>query len=133
MNLFTAVLYLHIATVAVSVGLFVLRYWWMSPEPAAEPAVRIAPHCSDTLLFLSGAGLMAITHYLPFTEDGAWLTEKLFGVIIYIALGFIALGRRRPRSQQSRFIAFCWRWWCCLSSFNSPSQEYRYWGRSWGH
>ena len=47
---------------------------------------------------------MAITHYLPFTEDGAWLTEKLFGVIIYIALGFIALGRRRPRSQQSRFI-----------------------------
>lgn len=68
--------------------------------------VRIAPHCSDTLLFLSGAGLMAITHYLPFTEDGAWLTEKLFGVIIYIALGFIALGRRRPRSQQSRFIAF---------------------------
>ena len=28
MNLFTAVLYLHIATVAVSVGLFVLRYWW---------------------------------------------------------------------------------------------------------
>ncbi len=50
--------------------------------------------------------VMAITHYLPFTEDGAWLTEKLFGVIIYIALGFIALGRRRPRSQQSRFIAF---------------------------
>ncbi len=40
MNLFTAVLYLHIATVAVSVGLFVLRYWWMyHPEPAAEPAV----------------------------------------------------------------------------------------------
>lgn len=62
--------------------------------------VRIAPHCSDTLLFLSGAGLMAITHYLPFTEEGTWLTEKLFGVIIYIALGFIALGRRRQRSQQ---------------------------------
>ncbi|UMX69708.1 SirB2 family protein [Klebsiella pneumoniae] len=30
---------------------------------------------------------MAITHHLRFTEDGAWLTEKLFGVIIYIALG----------------------------------------------
>lgn len=29
MNLFTAVLYLHIASVVVSVGLFVLRYWWM--------------------------------------------------------------------------------------------------------
>ena len=136
MNLFTAVLYLHIASVVVSVGLFVLRYWWMYHQSPLlnQRWVRIAPHCSDTLLFLSGAGLMAITHYLPFTEDGAWLTEKLFGVIIYIALGFIALGRRRPRSQQSRFIArSCWRWWCCLSSFNSPSQEYRYWGRSWGH
>jgi uncharacterized membrane protein SirB2 len=40
------------------------------------------------------------TGYLPFTDKGAWLTEKLFGVIIYIVLGFIALGRRRPRSQQ---------------------------------
>ena len=86
MNLFTAVLYLHIATVAVSVGLFVLRYWWMYHQSPLlnQRWVRIAPHCSDTLLFLSGAGLMAITHYLPFTEDGAWLTEKLFGVIIYI-------------------------------------------------
>jgi len=28
------------------------------------------------------------------------------GVIIYIVLGFIALGRRRPRSQQVGFIAF---------------------------
>ena len=77
MNLFTAVLYLHIATVAVSVGLFVLRYWWMYHQSPLlnQRWVRIAPHCSDTLLFLSGAGLMAITHYLPFTEDGAWLTH----------------------------------------------------------
>ena len=108
MNLFTAVLYLHIACVVTSVGLIVLRYWWTYSGSAMlnQRWVRIAPHCSDTLLFLSGAGLMAITHYLPFTEDGAWLTEKLFGVIIYIALGFIALGRRRPRRQQTRFIAF---------------------------
>lgn len=108
MNLFSAVLYLHIACVVVSVSLFTLRYWWTYSGNARlnQRWVRIAPHCSDMLLFLSGAGLMAITHYLPFTEDGSWLTEKLFGVIIYIALGFIALGRRRPRSQQSRFIAF---------------------------
>lgn len=78
MNLFTAVLYLHIASVVVSVGLFVLRYWWMYHQSPLlnQRWVRIAPHCSDTLLFLSGAGLMAITHYLPFTEDGAWLTES---------------------------------------------------------
>jgi len=49
--------------------------------------------------------LVLITHFYPFTPQGAWLTEKLFGVIIYIVLGFIALGRR-PRSQQVRWIAF---------------------------
>ncbi len=49
MNLFTAVLYLHIATVAVSVGLFVLRYWWMYHQSPLlnQRWVRIAPHCSD--------------------------------------------------------------------------------------
>ncbi len=68
--------------------------------------VRVVPHVIDTLLLLSGAGLIWITHYLPFTVKGAWLTEKLFGVIIYIVLGFIALGRHRPRSQQAGFLAF---------------------------
>jgi hypothetical protein len=39
-ELIHAVLYLHIACVVVSVGLFVLRYWWMySGKPAAEPAL----------------------------------------------------------------------------------------------
>ncbi|WP_176455467.1 SirB2 family protein, partial [Klebsiella pneumoniae] len=54
MNLFTAVLYLHIATVAVSVGLFVLRYWWMYHQSPLlnQRGGRIAPHCSGTLLFL---------------------------------------------------------------------------------
>lgn len=101
MNLFSAVLYLHIACVVVSVSLFTLRYWWTYSGNARlnQRWVRIAPHCSDTLLFLSGAGLMAITHYLPFTEDGSWLTEKLFGVIIYIVLGFIASGRHCTRSR----------------------------------
>jgi uncharacterized membrane protein SirB2 len=73
---------------------------------------------------------MAITHYLPFTEEGTWLTEKLFGVIIYIALGFIALGRRRRAASRAGLSPFCWPWWCCLSSFNSPSQEHRYWGKA---
>ncbi len=64
--------------------------------PAAEPAVDCeSPHCSsDTLLLLKRRRVTcAITHYLPFTQDsGAWLTEKLFGVIIYIALGFYRVG-----------------------------------------
>ena len=50
MNLFNAVLYLHIACVVVSVSLFVLRYWWSwsGNRLLDQRWVRIAPHCSDT-------------------------------------------------------------------------------------
>ena len=108
MNLFSVLITLHIAAVALTISFFVARYWWRySHNPLIDARwVRIVPHCIDTLLFLSGAGLMWVTGYLPFTDKGTWLTEKLFGVIIYIILGFIALGRRRPRSQQAGFIAF---------------------------
>ncbi|SQC44446.1 transcriptional regulator [Klebsiella pneumoniae] len=108
MNLFTAVLYLHIATVAVSVGLFVLRYWWMYHQsPLAEPAV--GANCTALQRYaavsqrrgVNGDNALPAVHRRRRMADG-----KAVWRIIYIALGFIALGRRRPRSQQSRFIAF---------------------------
>lgn len=108
MNLFQFVLYLHIASAIFSVSFFALRYWWMHHRSPLFDArwVRVLPHCVDSTLLLSGLALMVMTRYYPFTEEGGWLTEKLFGVIIYIFLGFVALGRRRPRSQQSGFVAF---------------------------
>lgn len=108
MSAFSILITLHIAAVVLTISFFVVRYWWRySNHPLSNARwVRVAPHGIDTVLFLSGAGLMWLTGYLPFTDKGTWLTEKLFGVIIYIVLGFIALGRRRPRSQQTGFIAF---------------------------
>ena len=108
MNLFLWVLYLHIGAAIVSVSFFALRFWWKHHQSPLFDArwVRVLPHGDDSLLLLSGVALMVMTRYFPFTEEGTWLTEKLFGVIIYIVLGFVALGRRRPRSQQSRFVAF---------------------------
>ncbi|ATF92337.1 Invasion gene expression up-regulator, SirB [Cedecea neteri] len=99
--------YLHIFTVVISISLFVLRYWWQyrGSVMSGKRWVRIVPHVNDTLLLISGFALVMITHFYPFTPQGTWLTEKLFGVIIYIALGFIALGKR-PRSQQVRWFAF---------------------------
>ncbi|EAM1899458.1 SirB family protein [Salmonella enterica] len=99
---------LHLICVAFSVSLFVARYWWRYCGHALVAArwTRIVPPVIDTLLLLSGIGLIVKTHILPFTELGSWLTEKLFGVIIYIVLGFIALDYRQARSQQARFIAF---------------------------
>ncbi|MEL4016165.1 SirB2 family protein [Dryocola clanedunensis] len=107
MATYFALKHLHILTVIISVSLFVLRYWWQYRESpmSGRRWVRIVPHINDTLLLGSGVALVMVTHFYPFTPQGTWLTEKLFGVIIYIALGFIVLGRR-PRSQQLRWIAF---------------------------
>lgn len=107
MAAYFAVKHLHILTVVISISLFILRYWWQyrSSPMSSKRWVRIVPHVNDTVLLGSGVALVLITHFYPFTPQGAWLTEKLFGVIIYIVLGFVALGRR-PRSQQVRWIAF---------------------------
>ncbi|AKL12266.1 TPA: SirB family protein [Kluyvera intermedia] len=108
MSAYTFLISLHLTTVILTISLFVLRYWWnFTGNPRVQARwMRIVPHAVDTLLLLSGLGLIVVTRYIPFTANGAWLTEKLFGVIIYIVLGFIALGRHRPRSQQTGFIAF---------------------------
>lgn len=108
MCLFNILITLHLTSVALTISLFTLRYWWRwSNNPRFQARwVRVIPHIVDSVLLLSGVGLIALTGYLPFTVKGAWLTEKLFGVIIYIVLGFIALGRHRPRGQQAGFIAF---------------------------
>ncbi|WP_437890801.1 invasion regulator SirB2 [Phytobacter sp. V91] len=108
MNVYNVLIHVHLTSVALTISLFVLRYWWrftQNPRGDARWA-RVVPHIVDTVLLLSGAGLVVVTGYMPFTGNGTWLTEKLFGVIIYIVLGFIALGRHRPRSQQTGFIAF---------------------------
>ncbi|MGP3591711.1 invasion regulator SirB2 [Vagococcus sp. WN89Y] len=108
MDTFNFLIFLHLASVVLTISLFVLRYWWRwFGDPRLQARwVRVVPHIVDSVLLFSGAGLMWVTGYFPFTVKGAWLTEKLFGVIIYIVLGFIALGRHRPRSQQTGFVAF---------------------------
>lgn len=107
MGAYIALKHLHVLTVLLSISLFILRYWWQYRESAmlSKRWVRIVPHVNDTILLLSGIGLMAMAHFWPLIVQGTWLTEKLVGVIIYIALGFIALGRG-PRSQRVRFVAF---------------------------
>ncbi|WP_336220772.1 invasion regulator SirB2 [Citrobacter amalonaticus] len=108
MNSVTLLIYAHLISIALSICLFVLRFGWRethNPQAHARWTRRVPPFI-DTLLLLSGIGLIAKTHILPFTEQGTWLTEKLFGVIIYIVLGFIALDYRQARSRQVRYSAF---------------------------
>lgn len=100
-------LYLHLAAIGISIFLFVLRFFWLCRESPhlRRRWVSIVPHANDTLLLLSGVALIALTHASPFAQEQSWLTMKLFGVIIYIFLGHIALGKR-ARSRSIRWLAF---------------------------
>ncbi|MEG1977128.1 MAG: SirB2 family protein, partial [Citrobacter sp.] len=90
MSTFSVLLNIHLISIALSVGLLTLRFWWRYTDSRLACArwTRIVPPVVDTVLLLSGVALMVKAHILPFTEHGTWLTEKLFGVIIYIVLGF---------------------------------------------
>lgn len=108
MTSFSTLLSVHLISIALSVGLLTLRFWlrYQKHPQAFARWTRIVPPVVDTLLLLSGIALMAKAHILPFSGQAQWLTEKLFGVIIYIVLGFIALDYRRMHSQQARIFAF---------------------------
>ena len=108
MTSFSTLLSVHLISIALSVGLLTLRFWlrYQKHPQAFARWTRIVPPVVDTLLLLSGIALMAKAHIQPFSGQAQWLTEKLFGVIIYIVLGFIALDYRRMHSQQARIIAF---------------------------
>ncbi|MEG3132582.1 SirB2 family protein [Rouxiella sp. T17] len=100
----------HIVFITASIALFILRFFWKwaKAEIVQQRWVKIAPHIIDTFMLISGIWLVVITHFYPFSPQGSWLTEKLFGVIIYIALGFVALGegKKKARSQKTRWVAF---------------------------
>lgn len=107
MALYSWVKDFHIFTVILSITLFILRFFWKRAGSAMMQKrwVKILPHMNDTFLLLSGVSLLVILHWNPFITPVAWLTEKLVGVVIYIALGFIALSNK-PRSQKTRWVAF---------------------------
>ncbi|CAI0821173.1 SirB2 family protein [Serratia ficaria] len=107
MTAYTALKHFHLLTVAISITLFVLRFFWQWRQSAmmSRRWVKIAPHLNDTLLFVSGIALVATFGFYPLLGMDSWLTEKLFGVIIYILLGYAALGKK-TKSQKLRALAF---------------------------
>lgn len=97
---YTLVKHLHLATIAVTLALFVLRGAWMMTGSSRLQArwVRIVPHVNDTLLLASGLGLAVLIGQYPLVHG--WLTAKLLALIAYIVLGTIALKRGRTRTQR---------------------------------
>jgi uncharacterized membrane protein SirB2 len=91
---------LHLATVAVTFALFVLRGVWMMADSPRLGArwVRIVPHVNDTLLLSSGIALAVLIRQYPLAHG--WLTAKLVALIAYIVLGTIALKRGKTKSRR---------------------------------
>jgi uncharacterized membrane protein SirB2 len=91
---------LHLATIAITLTLFLLRgFWMMADSPRLQARwVRIVPHVNDTLLLASGIGLAVLIQQYPLVHG--WLSAKLFALIAYIVLGTIALKRGKTRGQR---------------------------------
>ena len=95
---------MHVSAVIVSLSMFVMRGLWMmyAPQKLQARAVRIVPHVIDTILLVSAIALAAMSGQYPFAQP--WLTAKVLALLLYIALGTIALHRGRTRRQ--RIIAW---------------------------
>jgi uncharacterized membrane protein SirB2 len=91
---------LHLATIVLTLALFVLRGVWMVADSPRLQArwVRIVPHVNDTLLLASGLGLAVMIQQYPLMHG--WLTAKFLALILYIVLGTIALKRGKTKTQR---------------------------------
>ena len=91
---YTLIKQLHLATLVVTLALFVLRGLWMMADSPRLKArwVRVVPHVNDTLLLASGISLAVLLQQYPLVHG--WLTAKFFALILYIVLGTYALKDR---------------------------------------
>jgi uncharacterized membrane protein SirB2 len=99
-NLYLSLKWLHVGTVVTSGILFLwrLQLALRRPERLQMAAFRVVPHVIDTVLLVSGIGLVLLTSMYPFVQG--WLTAKVFALIVYIILGSLALKRfSRPGAR----------------------------------
>jgi len=98
-----AVKLIHTASAALSIALFALRGTWMlgSPQRLRQRWVRTVPHVIDTVLLASALWLA-----WQIDADGTrtWLWAKVAALLVYIALGTVAL--KRGRTRRVRIVAF---------------------------
>ena len=94
---YAAVKAIHVGAAAASIALFVVRGTWMlrSPERLRVPWVRVLPHVIDTVLLASALWL---AWQIGFAANARWLGAKIVALLVYIALGTIALKRGRTRA-----------------------------------
>ncbi len=102
--MYIVVKYVHVISVALSVGGFFLRGLLMMRDSPllGRRWTRVLPQINDTVLLVAALSLAWMTGQYPFVAD--WVTAKIFGVIAYIILGTLALREAATRGMR---IA-CW-------------------------
>ena len=92
--------HVHQAAVAITLLLFLVRGVWMLAEsPALQRRwVKIVPHVNDTILLAAAVYMTVLAGLQP------WIAAKIVGLLLYIALGTVAL--KRGRSKRMRASAF---------------------------
>lgn len=102
---YVAVRHLHVGLAALSVSVFAARGVALLLAHSWPRArwLRRATAAVDTGLLAAGATLAAASHTYP--GESGWLTVKLALVVVYIALGVLALGR--SRSPTARVALLC--------------------------
>ena len=103
----------HQTAVALSVTGFFAR-GWASLSGAAWPRQRLArtlPHVIDTVLLASALLLAGVLGLTP--ANAPWLTAKIVGLLVYIALGMVALRPGRPATVRAAawlaaLLTFAW-------------------------
>jgi uncharacterized membrane protein SirB2 len=98
---YLALKHTHMSFAALSGSLFLLRgIWMLRASPMLQARwVRIAPHIVDTALLASAITLAVVSSQYPLAQS--WLTAKVCALVVYIALGTIALKPGRPRGVRA--------------------------------
>ena len=94
---YTALRHIHMTTIALSGIFFLVRAIAVNLAGAGWPRLRpmrMSSYAIDTVLLASAIALTVVTGQYPFADS--WLTVKVVLLVVYIALGIIALRPARP-------------------------------------
>lgn len=95
---------IHVVFVAFSFAGFFIRGIWMLRDSTLlqQRWVRITPQVVDTVLLVSAIVLAVQLRFSPMEQS--WLMAKIIALVIYIAVGLVAL--RFGRSKHIRVSAW---------------------------
>lgn len=102
--MYIAIKHIHMLCAVLSIAGFLLRGVWMfmDSQLLQKKLTRILPHIIDTLLLVTALTLVVMSQQYPFQLS--WLTAKVIALVVYIALGMVAL--RFGRNKLEKGLAF---------------------------